>query len=225
MPLNSLGNLFGKSPFAPIQEHMKQAKNCAEALKPFISAAMEGDWEKASEAHSVIVDLENEADKLKKQVRLQLPSNLFLPVPRADLLDLVSMQDRIANCSKDIAGLMLGRQMKIPEQLIKTMGEYVDLAIATSAQAMKAIEELDELLETGFRGREVKLVETLIEELDRLEHSADKVQITIRAELYLIEKELPPVDVMFLYQTINLIGELSDKSQKVGSRLQIIIAR
>ena len=90
---------------------------------------------------------------------------------------------------------------------------------------MKAIEELDELLETGFRGREVNLVETLIEELDRLEHSADKLQIDIRAALYLIEKELPPVDVMFLYQTINLIGELSDKSQKVGSRLQIVIAR
>jgi|TARA_R110000782_G_scaffold40149_7_gene92778 predicted phosphate transport protein (TIGR00153 family) len=204
---------------------MKQAQACAAALKPFINAALEGDWEKASAAQSVIVDLENEADKLKKQVRLQLPSNLFLPVPRSDLLDLVSMQDRIANCSKDIAGLMLGRQMKIPDSLAASMSEYVDLAIATSAQAMKAIEELDELLETGFRGREVNLVETLIEELDRLEHSADKLQIDIRAALYLIEKDLPPVDVMFLYQTINLIGELSDKSQKVGSRLQIVIAR
>ena len=71
--------------------------------------------------------------------------------------------------------------------------KYVDLAIATSAQAMKAIEELDELLETGFRGREVNLVETLIEELDRLEHSADKLQIDIRAALYLIEKDLPPL--------------------------------
>jgi predicted phosphate transport protein (TIGR00153 family) len=186
---------------------------------------LEGDWEKARIAQGIIVDLENEADKLKKQVRLQLPSNLFLPVPRSDLLDLVSMQDRIANCSKDIAGLMLGRQMKIPDSLASSMSEYVDLAIATSAQAMTAIEELDELLETGFRGREVSLVETLIEELDRLEHSADKLQIDIRAALYRIEKDLPPVDVMFLYQTINLIGELSDKSQKVGSRLQIVIAR
>ncbi|MEE2652182.1 MAG: DUF47 family protein, partial [Pseudomonadota bacterium] len=43
--------------------------------------------------------------------------------------------------------------------------------------------------------------------------------------LYDIERELPPVDVMFLYKIIELIGELSDKSQKVGSRLQIVIAR
>ena len=146
-------------------------------------------------------------------------------MPRADLLDLVSMQDRIANCSKDIAGLMLGRKMQIPAPLATALSEYVELAIATSAQAMKAIEELDELLETGFRGREVSLVETMIEELDRLEHSADKLQIDIRGALYVIEKDLPPVDVMFMYQTITLIGELSDKSQKVGSRLQIVIAR
>ena len=135
------------------------------------------------------------------------------------------MQDRIANCSKDIAGLMLGRKMQIPAPLATALSEYVELAIATSAQAMKAIEELDELLETGFRGREVSLVETMIEELDRLEHSADKLQIDIRGALYVIEKDLPPVDVMFMYQTITLIGELSDKSQKVGSRLQIVIAR
>jgi hypothetical protein len=222
---NSLGSLFGKSPFAPIQEHMQQAQACAAALKPFIKAAQEGDWSKARAAHRVIVNLENEADKLKKQVRLQLPNNFFLPVPRSDLLDLVSMQDRIANCSKDIAGLMLGRKMKVPDSLNSAMGEYVDLAIATSAQAMKAIEELDELLETGFRGREVAIVEAMIEELDRLEHCADELQIDIRAALYVLEKDLPPVDVMFLYQIINLIGELSDKSQKVGSRLQIVIAR
>lgn len=225
MVANSLGSLFGKSPFAPIQEHMQQAQACAAALKPFIKAAQEGDWSKARAAHRVIVNLENEADKLKKQVRLQLPNNFFLPVPRSDLLDLVSMQDRIANCSKDIAGLMLGRKMKVPDSLNSAMGEYVDLAIATSAQAMKAIEELDELLETGFRGREVAIVEAMIEELDRLEHCADELQIDIRAALYVLEKDLPPVDVMFLYQIINLIGELSDKSQKVGSRLQIVIAR
>jgi predicted phosphate transport protein (TIGR00153 family) len=225
VPLNSLGHLFGKSPFEPIQEHMKQAQACAAALKPFIDAVLADDWERAERAQQVIVDLENEADKLKKQVRLQLPNNLFLPVPRADLLDLVSMQDRIANCCKDIAGLMLGRKMQIPMSLATPLSEYVSLAIATSAQAMKAIEELDELLETGFRGREVSLVETMIEELDRLEHSADKLQIEIRGALYVIEKDLPPVDVMFMYKTITLIGELSDKSQKVGSRLQIVIAR
>jgi predicted phosphate transport protein (TIGR00153 family) len=84
---------------------------------------------------------------------------------------------------------------------------------------------MDELLVTGFRGREVKVVEKLIEELDRLESSNDKVQIKVRTKLFSLEKNMPPVDVMFLYKIIDRIGELADIAQKVGSRLQLLIAR
>jgi predicted phosphate transport protein (TIGR00153 family) len=119
---------------------------------------------------------------------------------------------------------MLGRKMVIPEKLAELMTEYVTVSVATSAQALKAIEEMDELLETGFRGREVKVVEELITELDRLEHNNDKLQVKVRARLFKLEKDLPPVDVMFLYKIIDWIGELSDRAQKVGSSLQRLMA-
>nr|WP_210425273.1 TIGR00153 family protein [Spongiibacter thalassae] len=223
--MNQLNNLFGKSPFNPIQKHIQKAEACAQGLRPFIAAVIAEDWDAALAAQQHIVTLENEADELKKHIRLNMPRSLFMPVPRPDLLDLVTMQDRIANCAKDVAGLMLGRKMRIPDVLTTSMTEYVDLAVRTASQARGAIDELDELLETGFRGREVELVEKMIEDLDQLESAADQLQISIRGDLYSIERDLPPVDVMFLYRIIELIGELSDKSQKVGSRLQVIIAR
>jgi predicted phosphate transport protein (TIGR00153 family) len=147
-----------------------------------------------------------------------------MPVPRSDLLDLVTMQDKIANCAKDIAGIMLGRKMAIPEKMAPMMVDYVAEAVATSAQALKAIQEMDELLETGFRGKELKVVDDLIKELDRLEGKNDKLQVKVRAILFKLEKDLPPVDVMFLYTIIDWIGELADRAQKVGSRLQRLIA-
>ena len=135
------------------------------------------------------------------------------------------MQDQIANTTKDIAGIMLGRKMSVPESITEIFKEYVDAAIATSAQALTAIQEMDELLETGFRGREVKLVEGLIRELDRLEKFNDKLQVKVRNQLFKLEKNLPPIDVMFLYQVIKGIGDLADKAQRVGSRLQMLMAR
>ncbi|MGJ8687245.1 MAG: TIGR00153 family protein [Spongiibacteraceae bacterium] len=225
MALNSLGNLFGKSPFGPIQEHMQKVQHCVEALGPFFDSALANEWPQARKHQKAVVKLENQADAMKTRLRLHLPKNLFLPVPRSDLLELIGIQDDIANRAKDIAGLMLGRKMGIPEPLAESMFEYIGTAIATSAQALKAIEELDELLETGFRGREVSFVETLIDELDNLEHQADKQQVDIRGALYKLEKDLPPVDVMFLYQIIDWVGDLSDRAQRVGSRLQVIISR
>ncbi|MEE3214540.1 MAG: DUF47 family protein, partial [Pseudomonadota bacterium] len=49
-------------------------------------------------------------------------------------------------------------------------------------------------------------------------------QIAIRRQLFVLEKDLPPVDVMFLYQIIEWIGEVSDRAERVGSRLQIMTA-
>ncbi len=221
---NSFSNLFGQSPIKPIQEHMEKAHSAAEQLVAYFDAVLASDWEQAKKTQKKISKLEKEADNLKKQVRLNLPKSLFLPVPRTDLLDLVGMQDKIANCAKDIAGIMLGRKMEIPEKMATIMTEYVREAVATSAQALQAIYEMDELLTTGFRGREVELVEELIKELDRLENNNDKLQVKVRAQLFKLEKDLPPVDVMFLYKVIDWVGELADRAQKVGSRLQRLMA-
>ena len=68
-------------------------------------------------------------------------------------------------------------------------------------------------------------METLIEKLDSLENSNDQTEITLRGELFKIEKDLPPVDVMFLYDVINKIGELSDRAEQVGHRISLIASR
>ena len=47
----------------------------------------------------------------------------------------------------------------------------------------------------------------------------------IRHALFAIEKELPPIDVMFLYRIIDWVGEVADIAQRVGSRLQLMLAR
>ncbi len=221
---NPFSNLFGQSPIRPIQTHMARVHECAEQLIPFLQASMEDDWAQAKQIRSTISKLEAKADKIKKDLRLNLPKNLLMPVHRSDMLDLIGRQDKIANCTKDISGIMMGRKMIIPEVMAEIILEYAETAVATSAQALKAINEMDELLSTGFRGRELILVEGLIEELDDLENKNDKLQIAVRAKLFKLESKLSPIDVMFLYRIIDGIGELADRAQKVGSRMQLLIA-
>jgi len=222
---NPFSSLFGKSPIKPMQDHMTVACATADELIPFFQAVIADDWGQAQVIQRRIAERENEADDLKKNLRLHLPKSLFLPVPRTDLLELLSMQDAIANCARDIAGIMLGRKMTVPERLQPQMLKFVQSAVDAANQALKAINELDALLETGFSGYELKIVENLIEELDDREHVSDELEVTIRRELFAIEKELSPVDVMFLYRVIEWIGELSNRAQRVGSRLQLLLAR
>ncbi len=69
------------------------------------------------------------------------------------------------------------------------------------------------------------LVETLIEELGVIEQDTDRLQIEVRRSLFKLEKDLPPVDVMFLYQIIDWIGDVADRAQRVGNRLEQLLAR
>lgn len=225
VPANPFTQMFARSPFKPMQEHIAKAQSCSEQLIPFFEAACANNWELAEQHQQAIADLEHQADELKKDIRQSLPSNLFLPVPRSDLLNLLRMQDKIANRAKDISGIMLGRKMAVPTLIQKEMLDFVQAAVDTSAQALKALNELDELVGAGFRGREVQVVEALINTLDDLEHKTDELERHIRYSLFKVEKELDPIDAIFLYKVISWIGDLADRAQDVGGRLQLLLAK
>lgn len=226
MPANSsFMQMFAKSPVKPMQQHIEKAHACAMTLEPFFQAVLQNDWDTAEKYQQQISSLEQDADRMKRDLRAHLPKSLFMPVARTDLLELLSMQDRIANTAKDIAGIMVGRKMQVPGVISNLMSDYVSASVAVSAQAVKALQELDELVATGFRGREADTVGGMIAELDELEHTADDFEREIRHALFAVEKDLPPIDVMFLYKIIDWIGDLADRAQQVGSRLQLLLAR
>jgi Phosphate transport regulator (distant homolog of PhoU) len=149
----------------------------------------------------------------------------MMPFSRRDLLDLLLMQDSIANIAKDVSGLMINRKMTLPNEIFNDMIKLTDVCIQTSATALKAVNELDELLETAFGNRERKVVSSIIKDINRLESKSDKIQHVIRAKLFPLEASLPPVDVIFYYRAVEWLGELADAAQKVGSRLEVLLAK
>jgi len=221
---NVLANIFGRSPVQPLEKHIEVAFRCAKKLRPFFTAAVKGNWERAIAYRNEIEELEHKADDLKKQIRLHLPKSLFMPVPREDLLELLLVQDMIANRTKDVSGLVLGRKLRVPAAISKQFLEFVDRNIDAAKQARKSVRELDELFTTGFRGAEVNLVQELIEELDRIETDTDEKQAELRAALYEIEDTLKPVDAVFMYQVIELTGEIADMAERVGRRLELLLS-
>ena len=222
---NSISNLFGKSPIRPLQEHMSLVVVCASKLEPFFESVIADDWKTASEVFDRISDDENQADELKKQFRLNMPKSLFMPVSRGDLLGILAQQDNIANTAKDVCGIVLGREMDIPTSLQSDFIAYVKSAIETCEKARTAIDELDELLETGFTGQEVKFVKKLIRDLDAQEQKVDKRERKLRHRLFKIEGDIPPVHVMFLYNVIDNIGEIADTAERVGNQLELLLAK
>ena len=225
MPVNTILGLFAKSPIKPLQEHINKVHQCCKLLLPFFEAVNGNDWEEAAKQREKISQLEKQADDLKREIRLKLPRGIFMPVERTDMLELLTQQDKIANKAKDISGRIIGRQLTLPADTQTDFMAYVKRCIDATLQAKKAINELDELLETGFKGREVELVEQMIHRLDEIEEDTDRLQIKLRRQFQQVETQYSPIDMMFLYQILEWVGDLADQAERVGARLELMLAR
>ena len=225
MTNESILGIFAKSPFVSLQKHMDIGKQAAIALQNFLTSASVSDWSKAKQYRQEIIDLEHAADDIKNQIRTHLPKSLFMSVSREDLLDLVYTMDGIPNTAKDISGIMIGRQMEIPNQIAEQFSAFVKAAIKAAKQASVAIEKVDEVRRGGFSSSDADLLQDLVAELEILEHENDDLEAALRNDFFEIEKDFPAVDVMFLYDIFNRIGSLADISQTAGHILIRLVSK
>ena len=198
---------------------------CADQIPLLFEALAAQDRNRIKEIKVRTFELEEEADQIKNELRQHLPRGLFLPVNRRDLLEVLDMQDSIADIAQDIAGLLYERPMQIPDAMVEPLLDYVRKCVYVCHLCAKVIEELDELLEIGFRGRQASKVEEMITELNSVEDETDEMGITLARQLFQHEDDMAPVSVVFWYQLLQWIGDLADYSEKAGNRLRLLVAR
>ena len=226
MPItNPFASLLRNSPFKPLQEHMNTVLECARLVPDLFEALAAGDQARVNTVKDKIFEREAAADKIKNELRDHLPRTLFMPVDRRDLLEILQMQDSIADTAQDIAGLLVERPMDVPEPLREPLLTLTRRCIEACAYAGEIVKELDELLEIGFRGRGAHRVEEMVAKLNRIEDETDDLGLELARKLFQHENELKPVSVMMWYQLIGWVGDLADYAEKVGDRLRLLIAR
>ena len=220
-----LSGLFRSSPFKPVQEHMRTVFSCICFIPPIMDALYRQDRDQIDEFGHNIIQLETEADTIKQTFRMNMPNTLLLPVDREDLLSLISDQDRMADITEDIAKILLFRNMEVPDSLREILDELLEGTMEISAATKDMIEQLDELVQVGFRGREQKKVSEMIAGVRRSEHNIDSILFRTKKTLFENEKGMDPISVIFWYQLIDLLGSISDQAENVGDRLLLFISK
>lgn len=220
---NPLLKLFGRSPFGPLQEHMRVVVHCADKVPDLFEALCAGDEQKIREIRDEIFALENKADEIKNELRSHLPKTLFMPVDRRDILEILDLQDSIADTAQDIAGALIVRRPKVVDSIRSPLMELTARCLDACHQLARIMEQLDELVETSFGGRGSETVLAMINELNRIETDTDNKAIDLLNELFTHEGEIDPVSLMIWHRLIRWVGDLADYSEKVGNRLRLLV--
>ncbi|MCB1588520.1 MAG: TIGR00153 family protein [Xanthomonadales bacterium] len=220
-----LAQIFGRSPVGPIKKHMDEVREAGRLLTELCNLCQNGDFDAASATRDQIEAVIERANDIRRELRLNLPNTFLMPVAREDLLELLDGQDKVLRRINDVAGLMFGRRMQLPTSLRPHLSALVTCTESAVQQTWQSVQELDELFEAGFRGREVDIVSRMLGRLMDIEREHDGLQRTMRQELFAIERELNPVDVVFLYRLIDWIGAIADRCARAGDLFERLLAR
>ena len=218
-------NLFGKSPFKPLQEHLEKVKECLEQIQPLFDSLYKQDSKEFKTISKNIMKLEHQADKIKDKIRDNLPKNLFLAVNRRDLMNLLSAQDSVSDAVEDLAVVLNIREMTVPEKLKPLLDNLVKKVVQVGNLSVEVILELNNLLEASFSGLEAEKVIKMVGEVSTMEWEADKIQYKLAQTLFKMEKELDPVSIFMWMKIFQTLSEIADASEKVTKLLRLFLSK
>lgn len=219
----TLSNLFGKSPFAPLLTHMELVTKCVHKIPELFEALEKEDLEKTTEIANHISKLEHQADLTKNDIRNHLPKTLFLAIDRTSLLEILSIQDGIADVAEDISRVVSLKPIKILPELKPSFDSYVNINLEAFDHCHQIVKELHDLLESSFGGIEAEKVRSMVKTIAVKEHEADLMQHELLKMLIASEDQIS-YGTFFIWQSaFSLIGNISDLSEKLANRIRMTL--
>ncbi len=218
--MRTISKLFGQSPIVPLQAHMDKVAQCVEKVKQMFQALRQGDQaaiEKLAEETSA---LEYEADQIKHDIQSHLPKRMFMAIDRSRILDILGVQDNIADKAENVGVLMTLKAMTLPDWLAEDFNAFLEKNIEAFEGARGIINQLDELLETGFGGGEAERVLRMVEEVAHLEHEVDVIQRQMLKSLFANESGLSTGDFFLWTKLFKQVGDLSNLSERLANRVR-----
>jgi len=219
-------NTIYKNPFDGLEHHSKKIDECVLHMKGCIEAYLEGDFDRVGVEKNRVSRVEHEADLIKANIRAHMPKSIFMPVPKDQFHMLLHDADSILDYAEDVAVLLTMKRTKIPPEISK---KFIHLAgkVTESVEAFQDIMgNMENLLETGFRGPERDNAKDMIKRVHLLEHEADVLEFSLSKDLFNMDPSLmDPLSVVHLLKVVDRLGQVADKAENAADRIRAMMAK
>ncbi len=219
----TIAKLFGKSPFAPLQTHMDKVASCINELPALFQALLSQNAQAIQQIGEKISRLEHEADLTKNDIRNHLPKSLFLPVDRGSLLEILSLQDALADQAEKIAFHAEIRKLELLPEMRDDFCLLCQKIVEVFWLVRQVIKELEELLECSFGGIEAEKVKGMVEQIAFYEYETTQIQNRLIKFLYRGGDAMPSPSFHLCQTLIAEIGELARISERLGNRVRMLL--
>jgi predicted phosphate transport protein (TIGR00153 family) len=154
---------------------------------------------------------ESRADDLRDEINELMYSRALIPESREDIMALIERVDEIPRSFEQVLNIIRTEKIVIPEFLVLDIQELIRLSIESCDLMAKQIDVMIKKKE-GIR--------SLMSKIDQNESHCDHIEQRIILKLF--ESDLEPFLKLQLKELVIILGEISDKADRVSKRVNIM---
>ena len=145
---------------------------------------------------------------------MTLYEKALIPESRGDILGLLESTDKVLNKAQSVLYQIQSELLQLPEFLKEDFRKLVDINIGAFKDVTRAIRALF---------RDLREVRDITNEIDKRESASDHLERELIKKIFI--SELSVGEKILLKELVLETGNISDLSQAVGDRLNIITAK
>jgi len=214
---STLENALFDSPFEGLDKHSHLIKEAIAEFKKGIKYYVEGEFEEAKKSFNKVSKIEHKADKIKIQIRENLPRFIFMPITREDFLTILKESDAILDYAEDVSVLLPMREEDIPEEVREDFKEFSEKVFEAVKQFEEMMKIFSKLLESSFSRKPREKAKELQIELSDREHEADRIERKISRELFNYDED--PLTAVHLLKVVDRMDSIADHAENVGDMI------
>ena len=221
--MNLFSSLFPRTPLSHLQLHMQKVCACLAKLKELCAVRAEADLSKIENIAKGISELEHDADLIKNDIRSSLPKNFLFSIDRINFLEILNLQDNLADAAEDIADILILKKLPSLPSLEEKLQEYVDTNLDATWILKEIVFNLDTLIEAAFGGPVAIKIKTQIHDITLKEHETDLIKKEIKKSLFALADDLSFSDFILWLNFIEEIGRISHFAEKEALRIGMLL--
>jgi predicted phosphate transport protein (TIGR00153 family) len=146
-----------------------------------------------------------------------------MPISKAALLEILSLQDDIADDCEDIGVLLTLKDLTLKDIFKDDFKSFLNKNLETYELIKKIIDEFDNLLETSFTGREAEKVKSMVYNVALKEHESDLTQRKLLKNIFKNEDHFTHAEFQLWLLILREIRTLSNTSEKLAHRIRNLL--
>ncbi len=214
--MRTIAKLFGRSPFQPLQAHMEKVRAAVLKARELMDAFCNADHARVEQLAEEVSTLEHAADAMRQDLTSQLSKGLFMPVDRTRLSEILETQDNLADMAENLGKLVTLMPLTMPKSFNGPFQQFVDINFKAFEQVYGMVQQIDELMESGFGGAEAERVRQMAMDVAHSEHEADVMQHAMLQKLFAEDERMRKSEFFLWGRIFAQVARLSDTAERLA---------